>query len=64
MPGREPRRKWRLSTVIVAIAVAGVVTGLNAPSVMAAQTTAPTSPATTPARDSALLGSQARTGRS
>jgi hypothetical protein len=59
MPGRELRRSRRLITVLAAVAAAGVVTGLNVRSTMAAQATTLTSAAITPAGDSALIGSQA-----
>lgn len=60
MPGRKPRRSRQLIMVIAAVAAAGVVTGLNVPSAMAARA-ARLTPAvtTTSAGDSALTGSQA-----
>ena len=59
MPRREPARGRRLITVIVAVAAAGVIAGLNVPSAVAAQPPALTTAAATQAGDGALSGSQA-----
>ena len=59
MPRREPARGRRLITVIVAVAAAGVIAGLNVPSAVAAQPLALTAAAATQAGDGALSGSQA-----
>ena len=60
MAGREQARARRLITVIAAVAAAGVVTGLNVPSAVAAQpATLIPAAATTPAGEGAVIGSQA-----
>ena len=59
MPRREPARGRRLITVIVAVAAAGVIAGLNVPSAVAAQPLALTAAAATQAGNGALSGLQA-----
>jgi hypothetical protein len=58
MRGREPARGRRLITVFAVVAAAGVVTGLNVPSALAARPPALALAAATAAGDSAPIGAQ------